>query len=1071
MNRFNRWNNIAGWLVFTIALIVYTLTMQRTVSFWDCGEFISSCFKLEVVHPPGAPLFLILGRIFTLFSADVAGKAAMVNFLSALGSALSMLFVFWSISMIGLKIYEKKNTELNTINIIVLLAAAAVGALSGTFLDSFWFSAVEGEVYALSSMFTIMIFWIMLKWDRRADDPHSDRWIVLIGLLTGLGIGVHLLHLLVLPAVAYIYYFNKYEVTPKGMIITFLAGFGLTAFVLFGVLDYFVRWAAWFDLQFVNGLGLPFWSGAVFYLFLIGILLFFGFRYAQKSQRWWIQTALLWFIMLVIGASSYSTVIIRANANPPINMNEPTDIHTLLAYLKRDQYGHRPLIYGPSFTAQPINTKITGVRYIRGFDDDGNEKYIEAGKKFEYVYTFGKDLEDMYRNNGYSEAQIQQIKANINRTNKMMLFPRMGSIGNKAHANAYRTWLDMSPNSIPSFGDNLRFFMKYQIGYMYFRYFFWNFAGRQDDMQGHIQRGRNNGNWLTGITSLDRSRIGPEYDRPESVHNKARNQMYMIPLILGLIGLLYHYREDKKGMWIIFMLLLYTGFMNIINANEPPFEPRERDYALAISFYSYAMWIGLAVMALFSWLSDRIQRKTAAGLAIFIGLIVPVLMASQEWNDHDRSKATMARDSAIDYLESCAPNAILFTQGDNDTYPLWYAQEVEGIRNDVRVINLSLLAVDWYINQLHNKMNNSTPVKLRFKYNDYMGDRRQMIDIKEDENFTKKYGHDLSTVLDFIKSDNPNTKLNTRGAADDYLPTRTMTIPVDSATVMNNGTVDPQYASNLVKSLTLKLPKGKNSLIRDELIIMDIIASNHWERPIYFAITVPENKHMGLNKYLQREGLAYRLVPVKGPTDEWTNTDIMYNNVMTKWKWGGADKPGLYVNETGTRTAQMLRSNLVFLAQNLAAENKMDKAVEVIDKSRSAFLEENLPYFDPQQLYPLVSIYYRAKAIEKAKPLANQLADRIEEDVTYWMSTQSIVRAKQSAGNSPDFLKSYLTREQRSVPFAVRNLLQDFNMYGSLIALARQGADDETSSALSTRFEQLQTNLGVKDPMGAMFSR
>ena len=920
-------------------------------------------------------------------------------------------------------------------------------------------------------MFTIMIFWVMLKWDRRSDDIHSDRWIVFIGLLVGLGIGVHLLHLLALPAVAYIYYFNKYEVNLKGMIITFLVGFGLTAFVLFGVLDYFVRWAAWFDLKFVNGMGLPFWSGAIFYVLLVGVIMFFGFRYARRTHKWWIQTALISFIMLLIGASSYSTVIIRANANPPINMNEPTDIHTLLSYLKRDQYGHRPLIYGPAFTAQPINTKVTGTRYIRGIDKDGNERYIETGKNFEYVYTFGKDLEDMYRNNGYSQAQISQIKANIDRTNKMMLFPRMGSIGNRDHARAYRTWLDMNEKSVPTFGDNIRFFLKYQIGYMYFRYFFWNFAGRQDDMQGHVQRGRTNGNWLTGINSIDRSRIGPEYDRPESTNNKARNNMYMIPFFLGLIGLLYHYREDKKGLWIIFMLLLYTGFMNIINANEPPFEPRERDYALAISFYSYAMWIGFAVLAIFSWLSTRLNRKTAAGLAIFIGLIAPVLIASQEWNDHDRSNSTMARDSAIDYLESCAPNAILFTQGDNDTYPLWYAQEVEGIRNDVRVINLSLLAVDWYINQLHNKMNNSTPVKLRFQYPDYMGDKRQMIDIKEDESFTNKYGHDISTVLDFIKSDNPNTKLSSRGSSDDYLPTRTMTIPVDSATVMNNGTVDPQYATNLVKTLTLKLPKGKKSLVRDELIIMDIIASNKWERPIYFAITVPENKHMGLHKYLQREGLAYRLVPVKGSSDEWTNTDLMYEHVMTKWKWGGADKPNLYVNETGMRTAQMLRSNLIFLAQTLVAENKMEKAVEVIDKSREAFLEENLPYYDPQQLYPLASIYYRAKVIEKAKPIAIQMADLIEEDVNYWMSTESIIRAKQSAGNSPDFLKGYMTRDQRNVPFPVRNLLQDFSMYGSLIALAKQGGDEETSSVLTNRFEELQTNQGITNPMGAMFGR
>ncbi len=1066
MKQFNRLNNLAGLGVFLITLIVYTLTLEPTVSFWDCGEFISAAVNQEVVHPPGAPLFLLLGRIFSLFAADIAHKAVMINFLSGLTSALSMLFLYWSITMLGLKLYEKRQIELNQGNIIALLGAGIVGALSGAFLDSFWFSAVEGEVYATSSFFTILIFWCMLKWDRRADDLHSDRWIVLIALLVGLGTGVHLLHLLALPAMAYIYYFRKWEkVTWKGMIVTFFVGFGLTAFVLFGVLDYLIRIAAWFDLQFVNGMGLPFWSGVIFFGILLSGLLVLAWLYAGNTRKWWIRTAVLSFVMIVIGISSFVTVIIRANANPPINMNDPSDIYTLHSYLKRDQYGHRPLLYGPYFTAQPIDTKVIRTRYMKGTDDKGNPKYIEAGKQTEYVFTFSRKLEDMYRQQGYPEAQIQQIKAEIARTNKMTLFPRMGSIGNPEHADAYRAWLNMSQNAVPDFGDNLRYFFKYQIGYMYWRYFFWNFSGRQDDMQGHIQRGRNNGNWLTGIPAIDEARIGPEYNRSESRYNKARNQMYMIPFLLGLIGLFYHYKEDKKGAWIIFMLFFWTGIMNIVNANEPPFEPRERDYALAISFYSYAMWIGFAVLAIYQWLSRKMQKRLALSLALVAGLVSPVLLISQEWDDHDRSGSYMALDSARDYLESCAPNAILFTQGDNDTYPLWYAQEVEGIRNDVRVINLSLLAVDWYINQLTYKINNSDPVKLRFKLKDYLGDKRQVIDIKEDKKFVARYGNDINTVLDFIKSDNPNTKLNIRGYATDYLPTRTITIPVDTAKVIANGTVDPRFAKMIKPRITMKLGKGKRSLIRDELIIMDIIASNNWERPIYFAITVPENKHLGLHKYLQREGLAYRLVPVELPTNEWTNTDIMYDNIMNKWHWGGADTNHIYLNETGMRTAQMLRSNLLFLAQTLANNGEFDKAVAVLEKCFEAFKQENVPFYDPQQLYPVVGTYYRCKAPDKAAPIVMQLIDLIEEDMEFWLASERVDRMRKASGNRPDFLREYLSKNPEQVPYAIRNLFQDFSMYGSLVSLAGQGGDTAMASDIQQRLELFQQQNNVTDPM------
>lgn len=1061
MKPFSKLNNITGWVVFLIALLVYALTAEPTVSFWDCGEFISSADKLEVVHPPGSPLFAMLGRIFILFAPGLASKAFMINLLSGICSAFTILFIFWIITHLTRRMFENMGQEMDTNRNIVTMGAGVVGALTATFLDSFWFSAVEGEVYAMSAFFTFVIIWAMIKWERVADQPHSDRWIVFIGLLIGLGTGVHLLHLLAIPAAAFIYYFKKYKPTLKGSIYTLLVGIGLLGFVMWGVLDLMVRFSAKFDLVFVNDLGMPFNSGVLFFA-IVGIgLMIWLIRFTMKKRITWLPVALLSIIMVVIGFSSYVMVLIRADVNPPINMNVPSDIHTMHSYLKREQYGSRPLMYGPSFTAQPIRSKETGTRYARG-----DEKYIESGKKTKYVFTVDDQLRDIIRNNypNYSTAQINQIMASYEQMNKMMLFPRMGSILNDEHESQYRAWLGLKENEFPDFGDNIRFFFKYQIGYMYLRYFMWNFSGRQDDMQGHIGRGRANGNWITGIGPIDNALVGKNLDLPDSKDSKARNKYFMLPLILGLIGVFYHFKRDKKGAVILLMIFFFTGLMNIINSNQPPSEPRERDYAVALSFCAFAMWVGIGVVPIFENLRKKMNGRNSAIAASVGCLVVPLIMVTQGWDDHDRSDLYLARDSALNYLESCDSNAVLFTQGDNDTYPLWYLQEVEGVRTDVRVVNLSLLAVDWYVDQLHNKVNHSEPIKIRFTKSDYLGDGLMQTPVEDNQNYIQKYGSNLSTAMDFVKDPGTNKRFEGYDEAKPYLPAKGFTIPVDSAKVMANGSVPDKYKNNLVKELRLRINKG--TLIRDELMILDIIASNNWDRPIYFSITVDTRKHMGLSRYMQREGLAYRLVPVdiapgNPQGDEFTNSDIMRKNILEKWQFGGLKKPGIHLNETALRTAKMLRGNLIYLAQILYSEQKTTESLEMLEKALVELPDYNVPFTEPDELYPIVNTFFLLANKEKAAEMGNLLADLLDDDLRYQMSSSDMKKVRASAGGGRDFLFAISNKPTDQIPYTARMALRDVNFYNNLIDQCKTQGDIETARGFRDRLLDLEAELNV----------
>ena len=1071
MKQFKRVNNIAGWAVFAFALLVYSATMERTASFWDCGEFISAAVKLEVVHPPGAPLHAMVGKLFTLFTPDDL-DAASINFLSALTSALTVLMFFWSITMLGLRLYEKQGIELTQPNLLVLIGGGVVGGMAITFLDSFWFSAVEGEVYAISAFFSAAILWCMLKWERQADDPRSNRWLVLIALLVGLGSGVHLLHLLALPAVAFIYYFRKYTTaTPRGIIATFVIGSALVGFVLLGVLDWWLRIGAWLDRVFVNDFGLPFYTGffffaAVFFAAAVWLLL----RATRKRQPI-LQLAMLGGMMVVIGSASFPMVVIRANTNPPINMNNAGDLSLLHAYLKREQYGQRPLFFGPQFTASPLYTDSAGSRWMRGTDDQGKEKYIRIGTKVKYVF----EDDGFLARRGFGQAEVDFI----NQRNKPVLLPRMGHWQDAGHERAYRDWLGLEDSEMPSYFDNIRFLFQYQFGYMYWRYLMWNFSGKQDDIQGHIQRGGRNGNWMTGFDFIDKNRVDG-YDNYESRVSKARNKFYMIPFALALIGMFYHFKHERKGAWIIMIYFLFMGLGNLINSNEPPYEPRERDYAVALSFCAFAMWIGFAAPAIY----HRIKRKNAgmigATASIAITLLAPVLMGVGGWDDHDRSNQRLARAAAIGYLESCEPNAILFTQGDNDTYPLWYVQEVEGIRNDVRVVNLSLLAVDWYINQLRNKVNNNDAWRLSFDERSIRGENRTQIGIKDNPNYISRYGTDLSTALGFVRT-GPKTEI--RGYQLHYIPTKKVTVPVDTARIRAEGWVRP--TDRLQPFIEFELPG--NTLIKDELIILDILASNKWERPIYFAATVTGSKLLGLDKYLRSEGLAKRIVPVANVK---TDPDLNYGHVMGKWEWGNLDKKKMHLQETGLRTAMMLRTsilrevvdplfddaaNLESAALTAAdsmtrvellqrAEERRALAMRVLDTTLIVIPPHNVPITEPAEAYNYVRLYYMNGNPARAYDQALHLMMLIEEDMQHLALNRLISEKRAETGG--EVIMQYLQSESdpRKWPMPVRNLHEDMSIIGSVIRMAQQHGDSAQAETISRRYQSLQDATGLFDP-------
>ena len=963
MKNYKLLNLISGWAVFLAAAIVYLLTIEPTASFWDCGEFISTAYKLEVGHPPGAPFFMLLGRFFTLFAGGPENAAMSVNVLSALASAFTIMFLFWSITHLARKVVDKSNETLTPGNVLAILGSGLVGALAYTFSDTFWFSAVEAEVYATSSLITAVVFWAILKWENEADQKHSNRWLILIAYLVGLSLGVHLLNLLAIPAIVFVFYFRKYKTTPKGILSAALLSVIILLSIMYVIISGVVSLGAKFELLFVNGFGLPFNSGILFYILLLTGLIVFGLYYSHKKGKYILNTAILSVTVILIGYSSYATILIRSNADPPMDQNNPENVFNFLSYLNREQYGDRPLFYGHYYNA-PVEER-----------KQGKPVYAPRNGKYKIV-DHRTDLKYDSRFTGF--------------------FPRMYS-SDKQHVEDYKSWVGIdgrkvtvknrqgktTQKTVPSVSDNLAFFFKYQVGHMYWRYFMWNFSGRQNDIQGHGNV--RDGNWISGIPTIDNPRLGDQDNLPEHLkNNPANNKYYMLPFILGIIGLVFHYKKDKKDFSVVMMLFILTGIAIVFYLNQYPHQPRERDYAYAGSFYAFAIWIGFSVVAIYHEFRKGMPQKVAALTSGILLLGVPALMASENWNDHDRSNRYTTRDFAVNYLNSCRKNGILFTNGDNDTYPLWYAQEVEGIRTDVRVANLSYLRAGWYVEQMMRKAYESDPLPLTHKTNQIKKGSRDVVPIMN----RIKGPVSIDKVIDFVASEDSRTKMRSpfdRSKKISFFPTNHYKLKVDSAKVLSTGTVNPKNSDYIVSEMKWKL--NQQYLLKDGVTIMDLLATNDWERPIHYAVTVSDNKHYNLGKYLQLEGLSYHLTPLKMKSQNsagQVNSDRMYDLFMNKFKWGGIDEYDVYLNEDNRRMLNNFRNNFGRLASALVKENKPDSAEKVMDYCLEKIDNNTLAY--EFTLLPFIESYYRIGEDEKANHHLEILAENLNQEMTYYTS-------------------------------------------------------------------------------------
>ena len=913
--RFTKVNNIVGWIIGLFATTVYVMTMEATGSFWDCGEFISSCYKLEVPHPPGAPLFALMGRFFIILFGDNPHTAAHgVNFMSALASGVSILFLFWIITHFARKIVMRTNPtgEPDQVQTILIMTAGIVGSLAGAFCDSYWYSAVEGEVYASSAFFTALVFWAILKWEHNADKPNSDRWIIFIFYMMGLSIGVHLLNLLTIPAIVMVYYFKRYKPTVWGTILAFLIGCIITGFIQKFVIQYTIKGAGAFDIWFVNSLGLPFFSGFITFFVLLTALIVFGIWLAVKKRWFYLKIGLWSAAFMLLGYSTYFTTLLRSNADTPVDMYNVDNPVNLVGYLSRDQYGDWPILYGPDFQDQAPSVE-DGDLLVKG-----PKEYEVAGKKY------GQDWGS---------------------TPSAHFFPRMWNPTNDRHEiDAYKLYSGMDGDQ-PTMADNIQYFFRYQTGWMYGRYFMWNFSGKQNDLEGFGNP--RDGNAITGIPFIDNYFLGDQSKLPDSIHTKSKsyNRMYMLPLILGLFGLVFQFMFNRKDWIITGLLFFFTGEAIVVYLNQAGFQPRERDYAFAGSFWAYSIWIGLSVLAiyhLFQKYAANIRPAIAAYItAGFTILAVPVLMGSQEWDDHDRGKKTLPRDLAKDYLESCPPNAILFSFGDNDTYPLWYAQEVEGIRPDVRVMVNTLLGTDWYMNQLRYKINQNDSFDVIFTPEQIMGDRRNVAYFTDKiRGFDQDKYYDLYSMLkNVIGSDDPRyTSPADNGAVINMIPTHKFLLPVDSVAARSSDALHP--GDSAVSELHIDIPAQRRYLLKNDLAMLAVIAGSKWHRPICFT-SPQELQNLGLEKYVRMRGMVYQLAPVLGGG---ADNDASYKIIMEQFAYGNAGKPGVYYDEENRRHLNSIKFTHAQVAMSLAAAGKKDSARKILEHYDQNVLESNMPY-------------------------------------------------------------------------------------------------------------------------------
>lgn len=1073
MKQYKLVNNLMGWLVFAVAAVVYCLTIESSASFWDCPEFITTGYKLEVGHPPGAPFFMLTANLFSQLASDPSQVAYMVNVMSALLSAGCILFLFWSITHLTRRLICGNSTTIKTGQMITIIGAGLVGALAYTFSDTFWYSAVEGEVYAYSSFFTAVVFWFILKWEEEAGSVHSDRWLILIAYMMGLSVGVHLLNLLCIPAIVLIYYYKRRpDADWKGSLLALIVSAVLVAAILYGIVPGIVKVGGWFELLFVNGLSMPFNTGLILYiivlvgalvwsiwetyaakskmrtnvafisvialtglpfygygvkcvalgLIVLGALAVYLFNLDKVKEQWHISarvmsTTLVSILMIVIGYSSYAVIVVRSAANTPMDQNSPEDIFTLGSYLNREQYGDTPLFYGGSY-ASKIARKVEGDYWVPVAKETG-KVYIPKEKA-------SPDEKDRYF--------VVRTKLDY-AMEPSMLFPRMHSAdhanwsnGAGGTINLYDGWVggikgrEVTVNvagqrqkiKVPTQWENLKFFVNYQVNFMYWRYFMWNFVGRQNDIQGHGEM--EHGNWITGINAIDKIFVGDQTLLPSELRdNKGRNVFYGLPLILGLIGLFWQANRGKRGarqFWVVFMLFFMTGLAIVLYLNQTPMQPRERDYAYAASFYAFAIWIGMGVAGMAQWLEKLTKNQTvAAVIATLICVFVPLQMASQTWDDHDRSDRYMARDFGQNYLYSLSEKGspIIFTNGDNDTFPLWYNQEVEGVRTDTRVCNLSYLQTDWYIDQMRRPAYDSPSVPIQWERLDYVEGTNDYINIqpeakaavldlykKQPAAARRKFGDEpfeLRNILDhWVKSKDESLH---------YIPTDTVYITLDKAAILRSGMYIPeQYRGATDEETMAKMPdrmvislKGKRMLTKNHIMLLEMLASTNWERPLYMSTTVGSDNHVGLDPFFIQEGLAYRITPFNfrklglAPNGYAIDSEKMYDNLMNRFVFGGVKNPGIYIDETIARMGYTHRRLYTMLANQLIREGQKDKALAVLDKCEEEFPSSILPHnYWQSQSHLIGQAYLTLGETEKGMNILSQVADNDIEYITWYLS-------------------------------------------------------------------------------------
>ena len=1014
---FKRCNLILGWLAFAIAFVVYSMTVEPTVGFWDTGEYILTSSKLEVGHPPGAPLFQMLGAFFSIFASEPAQVGLVLNMMSAAASAFTILFMFWSIVLILMKL-TALNSEFNPNSQIGILGAAFVGSLAFAFTDSFWFNAVETEVYAMATLIMAVMFYLGLRWQNEMHTPKGNRWLILISFVVGLSFGVHFMGLLTIPAIGLLYYFKNYKtITLKNFIIANVAVVAILLFVFKLLAPNILRYFSALEIFFVNSVGLPFNSGSIIAFILLVLAIYLGLKYTKSKGLVKLNTGLLCVTFIVIGFTTWLMLPIRANANVPVNENNPSSARELLAYYNLEQYPKTRLFYGPQFTDQ-----YAGLDENQPFIDDKPkyEKDLKAGK-----YVVVNDYVNAIQNyNGDHGSVLPRMWSTEHAVNYMRYcgFLEFSIKSEYKMQNEFRSLVDTFETSLaegeidyegyhdflrtygryldiekPSLIDNIYYLFDYQIGYMYWRYFMWNFSGRQDDIQGKMDL---HGNWMTGINFIDTYLLGiTQENLPSDVrNNKARNSYYLLPFLLGLIGLLFVFNRDKKVFWTMLVFFLFTGIAIQVYTNVRPFEPRERDYSVVGSFYVFALWIGIGVYAIYDWLSTYSKSKLIApAISLLCLAAVPGILISQNWDDHDRSNRRTAHAMAVNYLESCDPNAIIFTIGDNDTFPLWYAQEIEGIRTDVRVVCTSLFNVDWYIDQMKRKAYESEPIPSKLPHDKYKWGTRDYI-IKE---VVTKDTLDIDQFIDFVTSDDKRTKYghvlkqqgyDTAGQRNqdlgaNYAPTEHVRIPVNKENVLRNGIVPLKDAAKIVDYIDIKIED--QAIYKNRLMMLDIIAENNWERPIYFSGgAFGDDDYIWMKDYLQLDGFAYKLVPIKTPIADNNPFDMgridsekMYQ-LVKNWKWGNSGNLDVYHDVETRRNSITYRGHIARLIETLINENELEKAEEIADLAMEKMPVDIFGYYT--FLEPFIGAYYEVKAKEKARNLYKNVTLKYQESLTYY---------------------------------------------------------------------------------------